>query len=419
MQRAYPKNCAVLRMWPSNMSLLDPGTLLSPGHVSLQLFKNGAEINYISFWPGSRKDNEFWSWLRGGAEDKCPCRRCKKTEDHFHRLVEDTKYCGQAKIDDTKIFKTLNIDAMHQYIEKRKSLGLRWTLSASIAAINNERIANCSSLVHDCLTMGGFNQLITNYDRTCLASRKAVQYGKQAAIVVVPVGIALTLSYYLYNGSLVSATSTVNSEIANLGPALVKYGIDETFTVVSKGESFIGSHNGINVSAMPRLGTSHALIFTSVYACGYAALTFMTSAISAIGTAASSAVTDMVAVTPANMHYLIPVAALRDRDKHLCSKSKLRVALLKLDEEVNSYKSPQSNLVRQSLYAVVIPDQLQTIVSEIERIKDRKCSLSDGLANIISNAGNYTRIVAAATACSNLLLNRTVREDKRYPKKNK
>lgn len=140
------ENLALIRIWPSQFSSIHPDSWMSPGHVSLQTFIGGKDNTgiYVSYWPGS-------------VEHPCCFHECGANHDHFHTLEQDTKYCGQVHIDDEVKLYHLNVPAINAHFAQRKQNGLTWAIRGSVFQLRNDSVANCVSLVQDCLTSGGFN----------------------------------------------------------------------------------------------------------------------------------------------------------------------------------------------------------------------------------------------------------------------
>lgn len=194
-------NQVTVRIWPSQYASVSPNTWKSFGHVSLQTFKGGVDNQgyYISFWPGT-------------PDKPCPCNDCADTHDHFHSLEEDTRYSGQATVDNTYHLHTLNVDMVNKHFEDRRAMNVRWTVSASVFTLRDPTVANCASLAHDCLVHGGLNNIVTRSDRVFLGVKDAMM-SKMFLVSLSVVPFALTASYVLSNPAC-KVTIAINTVIS-------------------------------------------------------------------------------------------------------------------------------------------------------------------------------------------------------------
>lgn len=196
-------NHVIVRVWPANVTSSSPNSLMEVGHVSLKIYLHGEDDDrdYISFWPGDDKTNSrFWSWF-ADKKTGCPCKEkgCDQKVDHFHTREEDVQYCGQAQIENTYTFYTLDAIAISREFERRKRQGLKWTLSASLLPIKNEIVANCSSLVYDLLVCGGLDDLVNRSDQRALgigrSTLNGLTYGAMIGIPIVKLGVNFASHY--------------------------------------------------------------------------------------------------------------------------------------------------------------------------------------------------------------------------------
>lgn len=137
-----------VRIWPVSSSLsYRKGSFISFGHVSLQTFVGSTNNQgyYISFWP---KDDEG--------------RCCGKNIDHFHTHEEDLLYCGQAPIQSTFTFYSLNPIAINHFYDCVRRDGIQYDLFGDMRKDVTARSpyrANCCSLVLELLNRANFSRI--------------------------------------------------------------------------------------------------------------------------------------------------------------------------------------------------------------------------------------------------------------------
>lgn len=289
--------CTIIRIWPSSANSSAPETWMSPGHISLQTFFGGPNNNghYISFWPGSK-------------DYPCPAG-CGKTEDHFHTREEDVEFCGQAHIDNTHIFESLDVTTMNAYFEKRIGEGVRWTLSACLLHLNNKNVANCCSLVYDILIKGGLNNLISREDRIVLGSNTAARTGGFVGIFGgAAVGFKLLNDYY----SLQSARF-----IMEFLPRVYWVGQSEANNLTMQQNIFQQLHRvGQFSKSVIRNAYTYLPISENYHLLGLASLVgFATMATVFWGSKTTS---NYLVIKPSDFLRFMPPAKLRDRNSANC-----------------------------------------------------------------------------------------------------